>query len=129
NIPFFSSKIIYEITDQLARIIATQKEKKQVEKTTGIAQITQVFYYSKVGNIAGCQVLSGKITRNNLVRIFRVEKEVFTGVIRSLESNKINVKEVSSGQECGIVLKGFNDFLVGDKIISFQMLEENIFAK
>lgn len=129
NIPFFSSKIIYEITDQLARIIVTQNEKKQVEKTTGIAQISQVFYYSKVGGIAGCQVLSGKITRNNLVRVFRVEKEVFTGAIRSLESNKINVKEVSSGQECGIVLKGFNGFLVGDKIIGFQMLEENIFAK
>jgi len=127
NLPFFSSQIIYEIEEQLKKIVETQQEKKQVEKITGIAQVSQIFYYSKIGNIAGCQVMSGKLARSNSVHVFRGEKKLFTGSIRSLESNKANIKEVISGQECGIVLKGFDDFRVADKIVAFQMQEENIF--
>lgn len=126
NLPFFSSRIIYEIGDRLQKIVEARREKKEVEKITGVAQVSHIFYYSRVGNIAGCQVASGKITRNNSVRVFRDEKSLFTGAIRSLESKKINIKEVIAGQECGIVLKGFDDFQVGDQIIAFHRQVENV---
>ncbi|CAG8506999.1 5171_t:CDS:2 [Racocetra fulgida] len=125
HLTFFSSKIIYEITDKLKIIQRNQqREKKLVEKIRGAAQVSQIFHFSKVGKIAGCQVISGKIARNNLVHVFRNEKPLFTGSIRSLESNKVTVKEVVSGQECGIVLKGFSDFQINDQIVAFQRQEE-----
>ncbi|CAG8791250.1 10523_t:CDS:1, partial [Racocetra persica] len=126
NLSFYSSKIIYEIEEKLKKIVENQQEKKQVEKVMGVAQVSHVFYFSKVGNIAGCQIISGKIARNNFVHVFRGEEQLFTGSIRSLESDKITVKEISSGRECGIVLKGFDDFQIGDKVIAFQMKEESI---
>ena len=91
----------------------------------GTARVSQIFSFSKIGKIAGCQVISGKIARNNSVRVLRGgEKIIFTGSIRSLESNKANIKEAISGQECGIVLKGFSDFKLDDKIVAFHKQEE-----
>ncbi|CAG8647640.1 15355_t:CDS:2 [Gigaspora margarita] len=126
NLAFFSSKIIYEISNKLEEIYQNQQpEKKQVEKEMGVARVSQIFSFSKIGKIAGCQVISGKIARNNTVRVLRGgEKIIFTGSIRSLESNKANIKEAISGQECGIVLKGFSDFQLDDKIVAFHKQEE-----
>ncbi|CAG8648301.1 5013_t:CDS:2, partial [Ambispora gerdemannii] len=110
NLPFYGSKIIYEMEEELEKIIKSQQTTQEVEKIVGVAQVKEIFYYSKIGNIAGCQVISGNISRNNFVRVFHQEKEVFTGNIRSLQSNKVDIKAAASGKECGIVLKGFNDF-------------------
>ena len=54
------------------------------------------------------------------------EKKVFSGEIKSLESNKVEKKEVSAGQECGIVLKGFDNFQEKDKIVSFHLIKRNV---
>ncbi|CAG8659977.1 2072_t:CDS:1, partial [Ambispora gerdemannii] len=93
----------------------------------GTALIKVVFEFSK-GNIAGCQVISGKISRNKRVYVLqgKEEKKVFTGEIKSLESNKVERDEISSGQECGIVLKGFDKFKEGDKIVAFQLVKKNV---
>jgi translation initiation factor IF-2 len=130
NIPFFGSKIIYEIEEKLEQIITGNQEKRKVEKEYGVAKITKVFDFSG-GNIAGCLVISGKISRNNRVRVLQGKQDttVFTGEIKSLESKNESKSEVISGQECGIVLKGFDKFQVGDKIVAFQIVEENISAK
>jgi translation initiation factor IF-2 len=69
SIPFFSSKIIYEIEDKLVEIISSQQETEEVEEIVGKARVEKSFYFSKVGNIAGCQVVSGKISRNNRVHV------------------------------------------------------------
>lgn len=126
NIPFFDNKIIYEIDDKLDEVICGQQEKKQVEKKCGVAQITNVFYFSKTGKIAGCRVVDGVISRNNFVHVFRKEEKFFTGKIESLQSNKVVVKEAKRGQECGIVFKDFDNFQEGDQIIAFQMVQENV---
>ena len=108
-------------------IISSQQEVEEVEETVGTAIIKKVFYFSK-GNIAGCQVISGKISRNKRVHVLqgKEEKKVFSGEIKSLESNKIEKNEISAGQECGIVLKGFDNFQEGDKIVAFQIIKRNV---
>ncbi|CAG8561784.1 9537_t:CDS:2 [Ambispora leptoticha] len=127
KIPFFGSKIIYEISDKLDEIISSQQEVEEVEEIVGTATVKKVFYFSK-GNIAGCQVVSGKINRNKRIYVLqgKEEKKVFTGEIKSLESNKVEKNEISAGQECGIVLKGFDNFQEGDKIVAFQLIKRNV---
>ena len=128
GIPFFNSKIIYKIEEKLTEIIESQQEFEEVEEILGTALVKMVFEFSK-GNIAGCQVTNGKISRNKLVRVLRKEKPIFTDEIKSLESNKIEKNENISGQECGIVLKKFDKFQVGDKIIAFQLVKKNVVSE
>jgi translation initiation factor IF-2 len=127
NIPFFSSKIIYEIGEKLDEIIGSQQEVEEVEEVLGTAVVKVVFEFSR-GNIAGCQVISGKISRNKRIYVLqgKEEKKVFVGEIKSLESNKVEKNEVSVGQECGIVLKGFDKFQEGDKIVAFHLIKRNV---
>jgi len=127
NIPFFSSKIIYEIGEKLDEIISSQQEIEEVEEVLGTAVVKVVFEFSK-GNIAGCQVISGKISRNKRIYVLqgKEEKKVFVGEIKSLESNKVEKNEINSGQECGIVLKGFDKFQEGDKIVAFHLIKRNV---
>jgi len=126
NISFFISKIIYEIEDKLIEIINSQQETEEIEEITGKARVEEIFHFSKIGSIAGCKVISGKINRNNQVHVWREKKKIFTGRIKSLESNKEKKLEVLSGYECGIVLNNFNDFLKGDEIIAFQIIRKNV---
>ncbi|CAI2192554.1 16667_t:CDS:10, partial [Funneliformis geosporum] len=127
KISFFSSKIIYEIGDKLDEIISSQREVEEVEEIVGTATVKKVFHFSK-GNIAGCQVVSGKINRNKQVYVLQGKegKKIFSGEIKTLEINKVEKKEVSAGQECGIVLKGFNNFQEKDKIVSFHLIKRNV---
>ena len=84
-----------------------------------------MFYFSKVGNIAGCQVVDGMIERNNLVHVSRRGQRIFSGKIKGLESEKLKINEARRGQECGIVLENFDDFQEKDQIISYRWEEED----
>jgi translation initiation factor IF-2 len=127
SIPFFNSTIIYEIEKELDKIIGNQQVVEEVEEITGQAQVVRVFFFSK-GNIAGCKVVNGKINRNNRVHVYqgKEKKKIFSGEIKGLESQSEKKTEVIGGQECGIVLKGFDDFQVGDKIVAFRILKKNV---
>ena len=125
KIHWLSESIIYKIGDGLVELAKSFREKKKVEKILGVAEIKKIFYFSQVGNIAGCQVLSGNINRNHLVNVFRKEEKIFTGKISSLQRDKNNIKEISKGQECGIVVNNFNDFQIDDRIISYALVEED----
>ncbi|CAI2161736.1 1305_t:CDS:10 [Funneliformis geosporum] len=111
NIPFFASKVIYEIETKLEKLIGNQQVVEEIEEVVGQARIVKVFEFSK-GNIAGCQVVNGKINRNNRVHVYRGKEPqpVFSGEIKGLESQSEKKSEVIGGQECGVVLKGFDDF-------------------
>jgi translation initiation factor IF-2 len=130
NISFFSSRIIYELDERLDEIIGNNQEVEEVEEILGTATVKVVFEFSK-GNIAGCQVTDGKINRNKRIYILREkeEKRIWVGEIKSLESNKVEKNEISAGQECGIVLKGYDEFQNDDKIISFQLVKKNVIQK
>lgn len=124
RVRWFESSIIYKIGDGLIEIAKSFREKKKTEKIIGIAEIKKIFYFSQVGSIAGCQVLSGTINRNYLVSVFRKEEKIFSGKIGSLQKDKNNVKEINKGQECGIVINNFNEFQINDKIISYSLIDE-----
>jgi len=90
------------------------------EQVVGNVEIREVFKISKVGSIAGCMVLSGKVTRNSKVRLLRDGIVKYDGELESLKRYKDDVKEVTKGYECGLNLKGYNDIEVGDLLEIYE---------
>ena len=90
------------------------------EEISGTAEVREVYKISRVGTIAGCMVLTGKILKNSGIRLIREGIVEHSGSLISLKRFKDDVKEVSKGYDCGIQLKDFNDLKVGDSIECFQ---------
>jgi translation initiation factor IF-2 len=112
--------VIYKITEELRAAMEGMLEAVDVEETIGEAEIKEVFKASRVGNIAGCIVNEGRVTRNANVRLIRDGTVVWTGRVGSLRRFKDDVQEVEAGQECGIVLEGYADVKVGDILELFE---------
>jgi translation initiation factor IF-2 len=93
------------------------------EQVVGTAEIREVFKITKVGTIAGCFMLEGKVSRNSRVRVIRDGIVVFTGLLGSLKRFKDDVKEVVKGYECGLNIDKFNDIKEGDLIEAFEEVE------
>jgi len=89
------------------------------ETYLGTAEVRDTFRIPKVGTIAGCYVLDGKITRNAELRLLRDNVVIFGGKISSLKRFKEDASEVTKGYECGIGIQNFNDVKVGDTIEAF----------
>ncbi len=115
--------IIYDAIEEIKQAMEGLLAPKEVEKVTGSAEVRNVFKISKVGTVAGCFVLDGKITRQNRVRLIRDGIVVYTGDISDLKRFKDDVKEVTHGYECGLSIKNFNDIKVGDNIEAFTVEE------
>jgi len=115
--------IIYKATEEIADAVKGMLTPKMEEKITCNLEIRETFKITKVGTIAGCYVLHGKITRNTRVRLIRDGIVVYTGNLGSLKRFKDDVKEVSSGYECGLNIENFNDIKVGDIIEGFEEVE------
>jgi translation initiation factor IF-2 len=90
------------------------------EEVTGSVEIREVYKISKVGNIAGCMVMNGKIFRNSKIRIIRDGIVVHDGELTSLKRFKDDVKEVAKGYDCGLQIKNYNDIVEGDSIEAYQ---------
>ena len=112
--------VIYKITEELRAAMEGMLAPEEVEETLGTAEMLELFKASSVGTIAGCQVSDGKMIRGAEVRLVRDGTVVWTGRIGSLRRFKDDVAEVEEGQECGIVLEGFQDVKVGDVIEAFE---------
>jgi translation initiation factor IF-2 len=93
------------------------------EKITCNIEVRNVFKITKVGTVAGCYVLDGKIHRNTSVRLIRDGIVVYTGKLGSLKRFKDDVKEVSAGYECGLNIENFNDIKVGDIVEGYEEVE------
>ena len=93
------------------------------EEVTGNVEIREVYKISKVGNVAGCMVTTGKIFRNSKIRIIRENVVIHSGELASLKRFKDDVKEVSKGYDCGLQIKNYNDIIVGDVIEAYQEVE------
>jgi len=93
------------------------------EEITGTAEIRETFKISKVGTIAGCMVISGKILRNAGIRLIRDNVVIYTGELSSLKRFKDDVKEVAKGYDCGTQIKNYNDIKEGDVIESYIEVE------
>ncbi len=112
--------IIYDAINDLKDAMEGLLSPEMKEEVTGNVEIREVYKISKVGNIAGCMVMSGKIFRNSLIRIIRDGIVVHTGELTSLKRFKDDVKEVAKGYDCGLQLKNYNDIQEGDVIEAYQ---------
>jgi len=112
-------EIIYDAIEDVKKAMEGVLEAKIVEEVIGRAEIRQIFKISKVGNIAGCMVVDGKIQRNAKIRVIREGKIIYTTSIATLKHFKDDVKEVTNGMECGILLENFNDIKINDILEAF----------
>ena len=115
--------VIYDAINDVKDGIEGMLEPIKKEEITGTAEVKQTFKISKVGTIAGCLVRDGKISKTAQCRLIRDGIVVYTGELASLKRGKDDVKEVSAGIECGIVIEKFNDLKVGDNIEAFVITE------
>jgi translation initiation factor IF-2 len=112
--------IIYDAINDLKDAMEGMLSPVMKEEITGTAEIRETFKISKVGTIAGCMVLTGKIIRNAGIRLIREGVVVYTGELDSLKRFKDDAKEVAKGYDCGMQIKNYNDIYEGDIIESFQ---------
>ncbi|MEA3352157.1 MAG: translation initiation factor IF-2 [Chloroflexota bacterium] len=114
-----SYTIIYRLIEDVEKALKGLLEPEEQEVVIGRAGVLAVFPSSKFGKVAGCRVVEGEFRRNARVRIVRDKKEIFKGNIASLKRHQDNVREVRAGFECGIGMKGFDDFEKGDILECF----------
>ncbi len=116
-------RIIYECVEEIQRALEGLLSPELKEEILGHAEVRQVFQISRIGTVAGCYVTDGTIARNARVRILRDGLPIHTGTITSLKRFKEDVREVSAGYECGLMVSGFEDFRVGDVVEAFRFVE------
>jgi translation initiation factor IF-2 len=115
--------IIYEAVDEVRTAMEGLLEPTLKEKALGRAEVRSLFTVPKLGIIAGCAVVDGKIVRSAMVRLLRDNKPVHSGKIASLKRFKDDVREVASGFECGLSIENCNDIKAGDVIEAFEIEE------
>jgi translation initiation factor IF-2 len=111
--------IIYRMLEDIEKALKGMLEPELKETVTGYADVRQVFRISKVGNIAGCYILNGEMRRGSKARVIRAGTVIHESEISSLRHLQEDVREIRQGFECGIGVKGFTDFMVGDRIESY----------
>jgi len=115
--------VIYKAIEDLEAAMEGMLAPEFEESVTGNAEIREVFKISKVGSIAGCMIVDGKVYRDNKVRVIRDGVVVHEGELASLKRFKDDVKEVAKGYECGLQIKGYNDIRENDLVECFEMVE------
>jgi translation initiation factor IF-2 len=115
--------IIYDAINEIKAAMEGMLAPTFEEKIVANVEIRETFKISKVGTIAGCMVLDGKITRNSKIRIIRDGVVVHTGELASLKRFKDDVKEVATGYECGLNIQNYNNIEVGDIVEAYENVE------
>jgi len=115
--------IIYDAVDEVKAAMSGMLAPEKKEEIIGLVEIREVYSISRLGNIAGCMVLDGIVRRDSQVRLLRNNVVTWTGHLESLRRFKDDVKEVKSGFDCGLTLRGNNDIQVGDQLEVFEIKE------
>jgi len=115
--------VIYDAIAEVKSALEGMLEPETTEEVSGTVEVRQIFKVPKVGVIAGCHVVSGRVTRNDLAKLYRDDKLIFEGKIGSLRRFKEDTKEVSAGFECGVGIDGFNDIHVNDIIEPYRIIK------
>ena len=116
-------EVIYKLLEDVEAAMIGMLEPEYEEVVTGDAEVREIFKVPKIGFIAGCYVLNGKITRNSKVRFIREGTVIWKGSIQSLRRFKEDAKEVAAGYECGIGLSDYQDLRPGDIIETYDLQE------
>jgi translation initiation factor IF-2 len=115
--------VIYKAIEEITAAMEGMLEPTIEEKIIGNLDVREVFKITKVGTVAGCIVSDGRIKRDSKVRIIRDGIVLHSGVLASLKRFKDDVKEVLSGQDCGLNIKNFNNLEAGDIIEAYTEIE------
>ena len=118
-----TSSIIYQIIEDIEKALTGMLEPEFKEMYLGRIEIKKVFKVAKVGNVAGCVVVDGKVRRDSNIRIVRDGVVTYEGKLTSLKRFKDDAKEVVAGQECGLGIENFNDIKEGDIVEAFDIQE------
>jgi translation initiation factor IF-2 len=119
--------VIYQAIADVRAAMEGLLEPETREVALGRAQVLEMFVISRMGTVAGCHVDSGRILRNSFIRVIRNNRTIFDGKLSSLKRFSDDAREVASGQDCGILIDGFNDYQLGDILESYTF--EQIPAK
>ncbi len=122
NVDIKLYNIIYQVIEEMESAIKGMLDPTYVENITGQAEVRKIFKFSKIGNIAGCHVLSGMMKTNSLVRIIRDGIVVYNGKINTIQREKDQVKEAKAGLDCGITVENYQDIKENDIIESYEMV-------
>jgi len=114
--------IIYDVIDDVKAAMSGLLSPEVREQITGVAEVKEVFRSPKFGDIAGCMVTSGRVNRNNPIRVLRDNVVIYEGELESLRRFKDDVNEVKSGTDCGIGVKDYSDVQPGDQIEVFERI-------
>ena len=125
NIALSYHSIIYELLDDIKLRMSGLLDPIIKEEIIGTAEVLEVFNSPKFGQIAGCNVVEGNVTRNRPVRVLRDDVVIFEGELDSLRRFKDDVNEVKNGNECGMGIKNYKDVKPGDKIEVYERREES----
>jgi len=113
--------VIYNLIDDVKGVMSGLLEPTRKENFVGYAEVLEVFNISKVGKVAGCRVTEGVVKRGNAVRLLRDDVVIHEGTLSTLKRFKDEVKEVVSGQECGMAFENYHDLQTGDLIECFEV--------
>jgi translation initiation factor IF-2 len=115
--------IIYDVINEVKLALEGLLEPEKKEEVLATVEVRETFKVPKIGTVAGCYVLDGKVVRNNKVRLLRDGFVIFDGHINALKRFKEDVREVEQGFECGMSLENYNDIKVSDIIESYTIVE------
>ena len=124
NVDIRSYNVIYDIIDDVKKALEGFLEPTLTEKSVGTAEIREIFKVPKIGLVAGSYVLSGRLNRNDKIKVYREDRLIHEGILSSLKRFKDDVKEVASGFECGIGVERYNDLKVSDIIEAYEIISE-----
>jgi len=115
--------VIYQLLNDIKDAMVGMLEPVYQENVLGRAEVRQTFHVPKVGTIAGCYVLDGRVERGARARVLRDQVVLYDGKIGSLRRIKDDVKEVKAGFECGIAIENFNDIKINDLLEVYELKE------
>ena len=125
NVDIRTYSIIYQLLDDMTGMLTGMMSPKFTEENTGQAEVRDTFKSPK-GMVAGCVVVDGKLVRGGLVRVIRDGVVIHEGELTSLKRFKDDVEEIGNGYECGVMIKGYDDVIVGDVIETFKKIEQKV---
>jgi translation initiation factor IF-2 len=106
--------IIYRLLEDVEKALKGMLEPEEIQTVVGHAEVRATFRISKIGTVAGCRVTDGELRRNGKIRVLRGGQVIHDGTVGSLRHLQEDVREVRTGFECGVSVKGFEGFSVGD---------------
>jgi translation initiation factor IF-2 len=122
DLRFYS--VIYHVLEDVEKALEGMLSPELHEESLGTLEIRQIFRVPKIGNVAGCYVLDGKIQRDAKVRLLRDGVQKYDGQLEALRRFKDDVKEVDAGYECGMSIRNFDDIKVGDLVEAYRIVEK-----